>query len=39
MRKKDIITINATLISKMRDIIMKCGIREGEIVEGEIEEA
>ncbi len=38
MRQKDIITINAPLILKMRDIIIKCGIRGGEIVEGEIEE-
>jgi hypothetical protein len=39
MRQKDIITINTTLILKMQDIIIKCGIRGGEIVEGEIEEA
>ncbi len=32
------ITIYAQLIKKMRDIIIKCGIRDGEKVEGEIEE-
>ena len=38
MRQKVIITINAPLILKMRDINIKCGIRDGEIVEGNIEE-
>ena len=38
MRQKVIITINAPLILIMRDIIIKCGIRDEEIVEGEIEE-
>jgi hypothetical protein len=38
MRQKVIITINAPLILKMRDIIIKWGIRDGEIVEGEIAE-
>jgi hypothetical protein len=38
MLQKDIIIINAPLILKMRDIIIKCGIRGGEIVEGKIEE-
>jgi hypothetical protein len=38
MRLKVIITINAALILKMRDIIIKCGIGDGEIVEGEIEQ-
>ncbi len=38
MRQKVIITTNAPLILKMRDIIIKCGIRDGEIVEGEIAE-
>ena len=28
------LTINAPLILKMRDIIIKCGIGNGEIVEG-----
>ena len=34
IRQNDIITINAPLILKMRDIIIKCGIGDGEIVEG-----
>ena len=38
IRQKDIITIYAPLILKMRDIIIKCGIRDGEKVGGEIEE-
>jgi hypothetical protein len=38
MGQKVIITINALLILKMRDFIIKCGIRDGEIVEGEIAE-
>ncbi len=38
MRQKVIITINAPLILKMQDIIIKCGIRGGEIVDGEIAE-
>ncbi len=38
MRQKVIININAPLSLKMRDIIIKCGIRDGEIVEGEIAE-
>ena len=33
-QQKNIITINAPLILKMRDIIIKCGIGDGEIVEG-----
>jgi hypothetical protein len=31
-------SIYAPLILKMLDIIIKCGIRDGEIVDGEIEE-
>jgi hypothetical protein len=38
MRQQVIITINAPLILKMRDINIKCGIRDGEIVEVNIEE-
>jgi hypothetical protein len=38
MRQKVIININAPLILKMRDIIIKCGIRDGRIVEGKIAE-
>ena len=38
MQQKVIKTINAPLILKMRDIIIKCGIRDGEIVGGEIAE-
>ncbi len=38
MRQKVIITFNAPLILKMRDIIIKCGIRDGGLVEGEIAE-
>jgi len=38
MRQRVIITINALLILKMLDIIIKCGIRDGEIVGGEIAE-
>jgi hypothetical protein len=32
MQQKVTITINAPLILKMRDIIIKCEIRDGEIV-------
>jgi hypothetical protein len=38
MRQKDIKTINAPLILKMRDIIIKCGMRDWEVVDGEIVE-
>ena len=36
MRQKDIKTINAPLILKMRDIIIKCRMRDWEVVDGEI---
>jgi hypothetical protein len=40
MRQKDIITINAPLILKMRILLFNAGfwMETGEIVEGEIEE-
>ncbi len=38
MRQKDIKTINAPLILKMRDIIIKCGMKDWEVVDGEIVE-
>ncbi len=38
MRQKDIKNINAPLILKMRAIIIKCGMRDWEVVDGEIVE-